>query len=65
MSCSSEFMGQKPVRSPEEPSFTQTSSLLSQYLKEKGSFGDLTLGMTCNVEANGKFLNFFAFLLSF
>ncbi|XP_039014659.1 protein TIFY 10A-like, partial [Hibiscus syriacus] len=35
------------------PPFTQTCSLLSQYLKEKGSFGDLTLGMTCNVETNG------------
>ncbi|XWS70102.1 hypothetical protein CRYUN_Cryun03dG0020400 [Craigia yunnanensis] len=53
MSCSPEFKGQKPVRSPEKTSFTQTSSLLSQYLKEKGSFGDLTLGMTCNAEANG------------
>ncbi|KAE8689146.1 putative polygalacturonase-like [Hibiscus syriacus] len=40
--------------SPEKkPKFSQTCSLLSQYLKEKGSFGDLTLGMTCNVEANG------------
>lgn len=54
MSCSPESMGQKPVRSPEKSSFTQTTSLLSQYLKEKGSFGDLTLGMTCNVEANEK-----------
>ncbi|XVF88924.1 hypothetical protein PTKIN_Ptkin19aG0089900 [Pterospermum kingtungense] len=52
-SCSPESMGQKPARSPEKPSFTQTCSLLSQYLKENGSFGDLTLGMTCNVEANG------------
>ncbi|KAE8658008.1 putative polygalacturonase-like [Hibiscus syriacus] len=39
--------------SPEKPGFTQTCSLFSQYLKEKGRFGDLTLGMTCNVEANG------------
>ncbi|XVE53950.1 hypothetical protein DITRI_Ditri03aG0043400 [Diplodiscus trichospermus] len=53
MSCSPEFMGHKPARSPEKPSFTQTCSLLSQYLKEKGSFGDLTLGMTCNVDGNG------------
>ncbi|XP_022730338.1 protein TIFY 10A-like [Durio zibethinus] len=53
MSCSPEFMGQKPARSPEKSSFTQTCNLLSQYLKEKGSFGDLSLGMTCNVEANG------------
>ncbi|XVE97870.1 hypothetical protein REPUB_Repub03eG0055900 [Reevesia pubescens] len=53
MYCSSELTGQKQARSPEKPSFTQTCSLLSQYLKEKGSFGDLSLGMTCNVEANG------------
>ncbi|KAE8731985.1 Pectin lyase-like superfamily protein isoform 1 [Hibiscus syriacus] len=39
--------------SPEKPSFSQTCSLLSRYLKEKGSFGDLTLGMNCSVEANG------------
>ncbi|MBA0597664.1 protein TIFY 10A [Gossypium raimondii] len=52
MSCSPEFMVQKPARSPEKTSFTQTCNLLSQYLKEKGSFGDLSLGMTCNVEAN-------------
>ncbi|KAH1147731.1 hypothetical protein GLYMA_15G179600v4 [Glycine max] len=42
----SEFSGQKPARSPEKSSFSQTCSLLSQYIKEKGSFGDLTLGMT-------------------
>ncbi|XWS17518.1 hypothetical protein CRYUN_Cryun33cG0074500 [Craigia yunnanensis] len=53
MSCSPEFMGRKPARSPEKPNFKQTCSLLSQYLKENGSFGDLTLGMTCNVESNG------------
>ncbi|XP_038712580.1 protein TIFY 10A-like isoform X2 [Tripterygium wilfordii] len=45
-----EFGGQKP----EKPSFSQKCSLLSQYLKENGSFGDLSLGMTCNVEENGK-----------
>ncbi|OMO67147.1 Tify [Corchorus capsularis] len=53
MSCSPEFVGQKQARSPEKPSFTQTCNLLSQYLKEKGSFGDLTLGMTCSGDANG------------
>ncbi|KAF3520140.1 hypothetical protein DY000_02063920 [Brassica cretica] len=31
-----------------KPSFSQTCSRLSRYLKEKGSFGDLSLGMTCN-----------------
>nr|AGV54557.1 protein TIFY 10A-like protein [Phaseolus vulgaris] len=49
----SEFSGQKPAKSPEKSSFSQTCSLLSQYIKEKGSFGDLTLGMTCNTEPSG------------
>ncbi|OIV98352.1 hypothetical protein TanjilG_16679 [Lupinus angustifolius] len=56
MSTSSEysdFSGQKPVRLPEKTSFSQTCSLLSQYIKEKGSFGDLNLGMTCNIEPIG------------
>jgi|UniRef100_A0A2N9I6F7 jasmonate ZIM domain-containing protein len=48
-----EFSGQRPARMPEKSSFSQRCSLLSQYLKEKGSFGDLSLGMTCNIEANG------------
>ncbi|GMI97856.1 jasmonate-zim-domain protein 1 [Hibiscus trionum] len=47
MSCSPEFRGQKPARSPEKSSFTQICSLLSQYLKEKGSL------LTCNIEGNG------------
>ncbi|PIN08422.1 hypothetical protein CDL12_19004 [Handroanthus impetiginosus] len=33
--------------------FSQTCSLLSQYLKEKGSFGDLTLGLTQSLEPKG------------
>ncbi|MED6193453.1 hypothetical protein PIB30_019568 [Stylosanthes scabra] len=49
----SEFSGQKAARSPEKSSFSQTCSLLSQYIKEKGSFGDLTLGITCNSEPTG------------
>ncbi|KAL1363981.1 hypothetical protein HN51_012138 [Arachis hypogaea] len=49
----SEFSGQKPARSPEKSSFSQTCSLLSQYIKEKGNFGDLTLGITCNTEPSG------------
>lgn len=44
---------EKSSKLPEKSSFSQTCSLLSQYLKEKGSFGDLSLGMTCNIEANG------------
>ncbi|MED6210356.1 hypothetical protein PIB30_063346 [Stylosanthes scabra] len=49
----SEFSSQKAARSPEKSSFSQTCSLLSQYIKEKGSFGDLTLGITCNSEPTG------------
>ncbi|XP_071697580.1 protein TIFY 10A-like [Rutidosis leptorrhynchoides] len=51
MSTSSEivdsgrFSGQHtPVRAPERSSFSQTCNLFSQYLKENGSFPDLTLG---------------------
>ncbi|TKY75376.1 TIFY 10B [Spatholobus suberectus] len=48
------FSGHQPAKSPAEKfTFSQTCSLLGQYLKEKGSFGDLTLGMTCTVETNG------------
>ncbi|XP_010428492.1 PREDICTED: protein TIFY 10B [Camelina sativa] len=36
-----------------KPSFSQTCSRLSRYLKEKGTFGDLTLGMTCKPDLNG------------
>ncbi|KAJ0257362.1 Protein TIFY 10A [Hirschfeldia incana] len=35
------------------PSFSLTCSRLSQYLKENGSFGDLSLGMSCMPETNG------------
>ncbi|XP_054790953.1 protein TIFY 10A-like [Prosopis cineraria] len=56
MSCSSEnseVSDLKLAKSSEQSAFSQTCSLLSQYLKEKGSFGDLTLGMTCNIEGTG------------
>ncbi|KAL8492562.1 hypothetical protein ACS0TY_023954 [Phlomoides rotata] len=33
--------------------FSHTCSLLSQYLKEKGSFGDLTLGLNPTAESKG------------
>lgn len=56
-----EFSGQRQGKLPEKASFSQRCSLLSQYLKEKGSFGDLSLGMTCNIESNGTFLFFFYF----
>ncbi|EXB76744.1 Protein TIFY 10A [Morus notabilis] len=53
LSESVEVSGQKLGRFSEKPSFSQKCSMLSQYLKERGSFGDLTLGMTCTVEPNG------------
>ncbi|KAK4774540.1 hypothetical protein SAY86_009475 [Trapa natans] len=37
----------------ERPNFSQTCSLLSQYLKEKGTFGDLGLCMSRSAEENG------------
>ncbi|KAL5783626.1 hypothetical protein ACOSP7_008655 [Xanthoceras sorbifolium] len=45
---------EKSMKLPEKSSFSQTCSLLSQYLKERGSFGGLSLGMTCNIEPNGE-----------
>ncbi|CAN7041095.1 hypothetical protein IGI04_006342 [Brassica rapa subsp. trilocularis] len=47
-----EFSGRKLQKTP---SFSQTCSRLSRYLKEKGSFGDLSLGMTCNPDVTGVF----------
>lgn len=47
-----------PARGPEKSSFFQTCSLLSQYIKERGTFGDLSLGMSCSLEGNGRFLLF-------
>ncbi|KAG9458023.1 hypothetical protein H6P81_002531 [Aristolochia fimbriata] len=42
------------AKAPEKSTFSQTCSLLSQYLKEKGSFGDVSFGMTCSIDAKGK-----------
>ncbi|KAJ4879502.1 Protein TIFY 10A [Raphanus sativus] len=36
-----------------KPGFSLTCSRLSQYLKENGSFGDLSLGMSCKPQVNG------------
>ncbi|XP_030538485.1 protein TIFY 10a-like [Rhodamnia argentea] len=46
LSDSGVLAGRNLSRSPEKPAsnFSQTCSLLSQYLKEKGTLGDLTLG---------------------
>ncbi|XAR51095.1 hypothetical protein NMG60_11005630 [Bertholletia excelsa] len=58
MSSSSEVsdLGKvRPARAPERSSnFVQTCNLLSQYLKEKGTFGDLGLGVACGFDVNGK-----------
>ncbi|CAH8355832.1 unnamed protein product [Eruca vesicaria subsp. sativa] len=48
-----EFSGQGKKLLEKKPSFSETCSRLSRYLKEKGSFGDLSLGMTCNPDVNG------------
>ncbi|XP_004508014.1 protein TIFY 10A-like [Cicer arietinum] len=56
MSSSSEnsgFSGHKPAKLPEKSNFSHTCNLLSQYIKENGSFGGLTLGKPCTVETNG------------
>jgi jasmonate ZIM domain-containing protein len=52
MECS-EFVGSRRFTG-KKPSFSQTCSRLSQYLKENGSFGDLSLGMACKPDVNGK-----------
>ncbi|CAL9215527.1 unnamed protein product [Arabidopsis halleri] len=54
MECS-EFVASR--RFTGKPSFSQTCSRLSQYLKENGSFGDLSLGMACKPDVNGTFGN--------
>ncbi|KAM6599955.1 hypothetical protein CsatA_019564 [Cannabis sativa] len=62
MSVSSEnteVSAHKSARFSEKPSFSQKCSMLSQYLKEKGSFGDLSLGMARTIEPNGATMNFF------
>ncbi|XP_010498328.1 PREDICTED: protein TIFY 10A [Camelina sativa] len=51
MSISMEFVASR--RFTGKPSFSLTCSRLSQYLKENGSFGDLTLGMACRPDVNG------------
>ncbi|KAF8388705.1 hypothetical protein HHK36_025385 [Tetracentron sinense] len=48
------FSGRKPAKAQEKSNFAQTMSLLSQYLKEKGTLGELSLGMSCNLEGKGK-----------
>ncbi|XP_019194563.1 PREDICTED: protein TIFY 10B-like isoform X2 [Ipomoea nil] len=39
--------------SGQKSNFSHTCTLLSQYLKEKGSFGDLSLGISRNLEGSG------------
>ncbi|KAL1216697.1 Protein TIFY 10B [Cardamine amara subsp. amara] len=52
MSSSTECWDFSGRRLPEKPSFSQTCSRLSRYLKENGTFGDLSLGMTCKPDVN-------------
>ncbi|KAG2324247.1 hypothetical protein Bca52824_006975 [Brassica carinata] len=55
MSSSAECWEFSSRKLPEKPSFSQTCSRLSRYLKEKGSFGDLNfvMTMTCKPDVNG------------
>ncbi|CAG7893563.1 unnamed protein product [Brassica rapa] len=55
MSSSAEYREFSGRKLQKKPSFSQTCSRLSRYLKEKGSFGDLSLGMTCNPDVTGVF----------
>ncbi|KAJ4883800.1 Protein TIFY 10B [Raphanus sativus] len=50
-----ESSGERKKVLEKKPSFSQTCSRLSRYLKEKGSFGDLSLGLTCNPDLHGAF----------
>ncbi|CAN8304740.1 unnamed protein product [Cochlearia groenlandica] len=43
--------------SNKKTTFSQTCSRLSRYLKQNGSFGDLTLDMSCTPDVNGSFGN--------
>ncbi|KAF8393653.1 hypothetical protein HHK36_021899 [Tetracentron sinense] len=46
--------GRKSAKAPEKSNFANTCSLLGQFLKEKGTLGDLSLGMTSSLEGKGK-----------
>lgn len=52
MGSSSEIVDSGKV-SGQKSNFSQTCSLLSQYLKEKGGFGELSLGLNRSFESNG------------
>ena len=54
MSSSAECWEFSGPKLPEKPSFSQTCSRLSRYLKEKGSFGDLSFSMTSKPDVSGK-----------
>lgn len=57
MGSSSEIVDFGKV-SGQKSNFSQTCSLLSQYLKENGGFGELSLGLNRSFESNGKFYCF-------
>ncbi|KAK1288973.1 Protein TIFY 10A [Acorus calamus] len=52
MSISSALKARRPEKVPEKTNFSVTCSLLSQYLKEKGSLGDLNLRIKGNGETH-------------
>ena len=61
----SDFAGRKSGKLPDRSNFSQTCNLLSQFLKEKGRFGDLSLGMAGKSETKGMFSFFFFFFFFF
>lgn len=50
----SDFAGRKCGKLPDRSNFSQTCNLLSQFLKDKGRFGDLSLGMAGKSETKGR-----------
>ncbi|KAK1263723.1 Protein TIFY 10A [Acorus gramineus] len=52
MSISLALKARRPEKVPEKSNFSATCSLLSQYLKEKGSLGDLNLRIKGNGETH-------------
>ncbi|XP_009104734.1 protein TIFY 10B isoform X1 [Brassica rapa] len=57
MSSSAECWEFSGPKLPEKPSFSQTCSRLSRYLKEKGSCGDLSFSMTSKPDVNASGIN--------
>jgi hypothetical protein len=59
-------MAQKSGKPQDQISnFAQKCNLLSQYLKERGSFGDISLGINGKAEIKGTLTNYIFFLVFF